>query len=742
MSSKSFIDHLQTSGTDFYNSKHFTESEFMAEKQMEMDILGLTDDSNSDNSDNSDNSNSDNYDNLEDIDNLHNFNETTNKLDKKILESLASSINKEEIILTDSESEADYKTTKLDHGPNSNITSITNVNNNSINKDDNDAQIREIEQYFFSNNSMDTINLNKNNKNTKGSVFASKIYINSDLPQYASYMHLEPSKMDIRFDLLNFIKEFFIIMILHLFLGIDNAMFNVITVDGIISCLIFYTNTVLRIDNSNNLLAKVRLITIDRYIYYLLLFIGVHIVNYVTWYQYSEITRYLASFMICSEIIAQIYKLKSYSKVRQVLYDGYNNLIKKIICKQLAKIVNMFIDKVLNLKIIVKYTDLMNHYHDFDFLVINKFIVTFVLAVIFNHVDKGSLKIPLMIYKNLYMKDNKYKIKDDKKYLTKIINDQKWEKFLDIYTLNRMIRMLIENDNNDNDLSIMINNLLKKILFRVNRVVLCYNVMNITNSLIIGVLAFLLFISNSEKPLRYILNILLFFWLSLITKEKILILILCEICFTIADSKLVIDIVRDTYNFICKIIGIIYNNTRVESIFFSVFLSAFSFFGLNWVSIAIITLINMILFSKFRKCDLNIGKIRAKNDNKSNNDILGITNNMSLSFIKTYLSMMSDQLYFLENNSNFNNENNNKNKDLDNHSINKNSDVIRYILDSIKSNTLFKVLFGNEPLDKSELYRIFGYYFSLLIFGYISKFTTLHIILLPIVIQNVVDIIW
>ena len=68
--------------------------------------------------------------------------------------------------------------------------------------------------------------------------------------------------------------------------------------------------------------------------------------------------------------------------------------------------------------------------------------------------------------------------------------------------------------------------------------------------------------------------------------------------------------------------------------------------------------------------------------------------------------------------------------------------LMKYILNSISSNTLFKVLFGHESLDKMELYRIFGYYFSLLIFGYISKFAALHIILLPIIIQNVVDIIW
>ena len=81
MSSKSFIEHLQTSGTDFHNSGYYTESDFMAEKQMEMDILGLTDESGSDSSNSQNSSGYINENNLDpDLD--PSPDETTNEMDK------------------------------------------------------------------------------------------------------------------------------------------------------------------------------------------------------------------------------------------------------------------------------------------------------------------------------------------------------------------------------------------------------------------------------------------------------------------------------------------------------------------------------------------------------------------------------------------------------------------------------------------------------------------------------------
>lgn len=806
MSSRQYFDQLQASGTDFHNSG-IAETDFLNEKKMEIDILGSTDESISDDESIyrsvaekfntiTNKGNDDNDDNISEPNTI-----TVTEFradvfgsvsDDIIMKSLERSEHKEEIILTDTESEGDdededkpTEVIDLDSSSDSSDVDVVVVARNvtfenikeerermeKIMNSEVEAEIKELERTFARDAGILTSkwdadwerdwgdgNVLTKHKNVhytpsddkgdgkpinRGSIFASRVYTNdTDLPQYASYMHLEPQKAEVRFNLFDLIKEFIVVMLLHLYLGIFNAMFNVITIDGIISCMIFYMGSI-GFQKANNFLDKIRLITIDRYIYYLLLFAGVHVVNYITWFQCPELTRYLASIMICPSIMAQIYQVKAYAKIRQVLYDGYNNLVKRIICKQLAKIINMFIENVLAIDSRVSYVDLMKHYNEFDFVVINKFIVTFILAIIFNHVDKGSLRIPIMIYKNFYMKDADYSIQDDKLYLTTIIEDQRWEKFLDVYTLNRMIRMLIENDEEDADLSAIVMDFLKRQFFRFNRVMFCWSIMSLSRSLLGGILGFMLFVQHSEKRFRYALNVLIFSGISMVTDEKILILFLCELCFPILESKLIFDVTRDVYNSLKKGVINVYENTRAESMFFSILLSSLCFFGLNTIAMGVVICINLILMYRSRNSDLNIGTVRIvkvdkKEDDPNMKSIIDVTRDMSLSGIRNYLSMISG-LTLIENRAPDTKKDNDEGMT---YSINKNTDVFRYITYSIQNNLLYKTMISSDVVDKFDLYRMLAYYFSVLIFGYISGFALVHLLFLPIVIQNIVDIVW
>jgi hypothetical protein len=75
----------------------------------------------------------------------------------------------------------------------------------------------------------------------------------------------------------------------------------------------------------------------------------------------------------------------------------------------------------------------------------------------------------------------------------------------------------------------------------------------------------------------------------------------------------------------------------------------------------------------------------------------------------------------------------------------KNRDILLIIKDRIKNifknNLLINVFNPFKKIDAVDVLRIFTHLFLLLIFGYISKFSTLHVILLPIMVQNVIDII-
>ena len=596
---------------------------------------------------------------------------------------------------------------------------------------------------------------------------------NATLMMYSHYFALDDIKKKFIFIFDDLIKELFVILFIHLFLGIHNAIFNVITIDGILTCIIFYMNYS-GVEDKNNFLLKNRLSTLDRYIYYLLLFCGYYIFNFMTWDNFKFIAMYVASTMICPSIMGKIYDIYSYKKIRQVLYDGYNRLIQKIICKQLSKIINIIIKNVLNINITIGYEDLYPSYNQFSWLIINKFIITFILACIFNHIDKGGMKFPMMIYKNLYMKDTKYSISDDKNYLKKIIEDKQFDKFMDVYTLNRIIRMIISDDSQNSMLSEQVTAFLQKIAFRINRVMVCWTIMSICtsnllimyilnyihvqNSLILGILSFLLFISSSNSPLKYLINTLFFVLISLITDEKILMIILCELCYPIVDSKLLSDVSDDIYQSLKRGFLNLYHRTRLESVILSISLGYMSYMKYNNIGIITVCILNLIvmiraymykelvsgnIFISIKKPDILSGfvesvKLIASSIVLKKTVITPITTNISISDINPHAIESNS----LKNESNVKSIKTIQKKLLDDI---HNKDILLIIKDLIiyifKNNLLINVFNPFNQIPIFEVLRLFAHLFLLLLLGIISKFSLFHIIFLPIIVQNIIDII-
>jgi len=530
------------------------------------------------------------------------------------------------------------------------------------------------------------------------------------------------------------IKEILVVIMLHMLLGIMNALFNVITIDGILSCLIFYMNFI-GIPNERNFLLKNRLNTLDRYIYYLLLFTGYYIFSYMSWFNYSNITIYLSSIMICPSIMDQIYNLKSYKKIHNVLYEGYNKLIQKIICKQLAKVVNLIIKNVLNLNVKINYEDLIPYYDKFSLLIINRFILTFILACIFNHIDKGGMRLPMMIYKNLYLKDSKYKISNDKEYLKKIIDDKNWSKFMDVYTLNRIIRMMMSDDSQNTYLSDQVSMIIGNIVFRINRLMFCWTVMSVTN-LTMGILSFFAFIIETEKPLKYIINTLIYLGISFMSSERLLILILCELSYPIANSKIISDIVNDTYKSVKSGLTSLCYRTRLESVILSLSLGYLSYVSYNKIGIITVCILNFIVM-------MRLSYVKEFKNKK----ISQFSNSRFIQYPVRLLErsgfIKSSNSYIDKNDVDHDHTNNNMS---DNVTHNHDIDILIFIKDKLKellkNNLLIKVFNPFIDIDSESALRLFLHLFMLLIFGYLSSFSFWHIILLPIVIQNIVDLIY
>jgi hypothetical protein len=532
---------------------------------------------------------------------------------------------------------------------------------------------------------------------------------NSMMHSYISTMHLESHiehvKKSLVFTMPNMVKEFILIMVLHMYLGTNNALFNVIQIDGIISSLIWGIDSMGIAEYnflSHNFMKNSRLITIDRYIYYMLMISGYYVTDYLLWYNFSTEMRLITSIMVCPTIMGYVYMNKTYSKVRQFLYNGYNELIKKIVCKQLSKILNLFIDNVLNIEINIKYTDLTPHYSEFDFYVINQFIVTFIIALIFNRLDRGSLKIPLMIYKNFYMKDGKYNIRDDRQYLTQIIKDKNWGKFIDVYTLNRMIRIIIDEDNDDADFTETLRALMKRFVYRFNRIMFCWSVMSVTNNTQLGFAGFLLFTLNAKKPMRYILSTILFILLSAYTTDKILLLIACELFYDIAYSRVINDVIKDIYNSVTNGTIYLYGKSRTESLVVTVMLTTMSCITNNYLYMLIPTMIT------------------------SSTMLYGMYINNGYEDIKVDLledALESDIV------------------DCESHKINENIGFLTKLKNNDTLKIIEKIMLKNRKIGMVVLNR-FAFYFALMILGYISGFALMHVVLMPIILQIIVDILF
>jgi hypothetical protein len=565
---------------------------------------------------------------------------------------------------------------------------------------------------------------------------------NTKLLEYSHYFALECGQEEFELNITDLIKEIIIVLLLHLFFGIHGAIFNIITIDGLITGGIFFMSS-WGVDDQNNFLLKNRLMTIDRYIYYFLLFCGYYIFNHITWYSMTNVATYVASIMICPSIMGQIYSITTYRKIRKVLYEGYNKLIQKIVCKQLCKIINLIIKNVLNLPSKIKYDDLIPFYDQFSWVVINKFIVTFILACIFNHIDKGGMKFPMMIYKNLYLKDNRYNITDDREYLKTIIKDKQWSKFMDVYTLNRIIRMLVTDDAQNSILSDQVTVFLKKLAFKINRIMFCWTIMSISN-LTLGILCFLLFILNSKRPTRYIINTLVFAVLSTMTVERLLVIIMCELFYPIVESKLLGEIFTDTYRSIKRGIANIYYGTRLESIALAVILPLISLSGHQRIGILIVCYVNLIIIYRFLLLDNsdtdNVNRLSSfvrkyslyRIPKKQENEIAHVDRKMDIDIEEleyvVHFDIPVDRM-------------SKKNEDSD-------VDMLIVIRDKLKElfNTNLMLRLINpfamiENIERGSVVILFLNMFGLLLFGSMSNFTPPHIILLPIILQNIFDFI-
>lgn len=419
--------------------------------------------------------------------------------------------------------------------------------------------------------------------------------INDDLPQNNS--HLTESRImicsqymlireDINKNSIHTINKYelfghiLIWLIGSLVLVIPNLLMRIITIDGIIGCMGFYISSIGYTD-SNNFFLKHRLRTLDRYIYYGILIGVYYCIVLCVWIPMWQSIEHLFMIGCVAQIMIYIYKHPIYFKIRTIIADEYNRLIRKIVCKQFAKIINMIIRNVLNTTHQIEYTDLTKYYNDGMLISIGDFTVQFIGACIFNYLDRGSLRLPFILYKNMFLKDRRYRIGNDQKYFEQIVIDRKWEKFMDMYTLNRMIRMLSNGNPNNNFMEQEVNLMVTNMTFIFNRLMFGWTMMSLAHSVVIGIMCNLLFVFNAIKKGRYIMATIIFSLLAQFSEEKLLTLILCNILYPLIESHIIPDILNDLLRRLKSLYLIVKQKTKNDTIYLCCLLVIHSLYDLS-----------------------------------------------------------------------------------------------------------------------------------------------------------------
>lgn len=457
-------------------------------------------------------------------------------------------------------------------------------------------------------------------------------YIESNMLK-SEYFTIADIQNKYDFNFKSLVYELIIYTMISIFIRFHNLniLSYIITIDGIISCIIFYINHYTKYEN---IFEINRLGIFDRYVFYIGVILFDIIISIQTNFNFAYMIRFLSMLLILPTTMTQIYNNYNYKKFRHNIREQIYKIIQRIILKQLTKIINLVIKNVLKSDYILNYEDLIPFYNQFKLSDLGKFFGTIISAGIFNHLDKGGLKLPISIYKNLYMKDKKYKISDDKKYLITILKDKKLSKFTDIYTLNRIIRLLLEDDSDDSILEEQIKKFIDNVQVSFNNIILTWTVLITLNyngfdriynfsSIQFSILFNLIFITNSEKPIRYIANIIIFLSLSYYYGEKLLLLILFELFVPIIESKIITDVIKDISMHTLNIIRLCIDKVYFESITLSIILVFSKIFDFEKLTTTILCIVNCFIMTRMYF--------------SSNNDNIVLHDKFELEHFDTYL---------------------------------------------------------------------------------------------------------
>lgn len=251
---------------------------------------------------------------------------------------------------------------------------------------------------------------------------------------------------------------------------------------------------------------KLRVSVLCKYVYITLLIFSLWIAEFLTWWRVSPI---LYSFGILCTVPLIVEGVSGTERFKGIVNWVYETLIRRTLSKIVSSIVNLIAVRVLKI-------DPMFDRHEFEKIIdsislnngisrFTSFISTFISFSILNYFEIGYFKIFVKLYKKYYYWDKK-RVCDSMEYLRDIFRQRKWNRLLDEYTLDKLIRIYAFNDKSDSDVMRYVKKEIEIFKIKIKEIVCCYAISSLMKRSWLGPLTSLLFIKE-QREIPIILSI-------------------------------------------------------------------------------------------------------------------------------------------------------------------------------------------------------------------------------------------
>ena len=419
------------------------------------------------------------------------------------------------------------------------------------------------------NNSFKMYNANKSidlvYPKTEPSKDINKLVLNQNnlnLNFCSQYLNLNHTEERHQINKIYIMVQIMIIGFLFLLCWSSINIINIFTTDSILSGIIFVLKFYSR--DKNKYILKDCIYQAPytiRLIYYVLLLSLYYVINFVTWYIFSSVLQFVLLIFILPFVIENIIYSYKFKKITKMIYEDVDDFSHFVISKQMTKVITLISQNCLKFDPQFGNDEFKPFVKNISAKMFINFICSFLFASLLHYLEQNGTTVYTAMFRQYYFRQYYFKkeeIKlDNKDYLIDIMKKRDWLKLLDPYTLNRVLQIYLEleNEQDQNYIGKHIKNLIEQLGTSFSKIMVCWTVSSVIKIKCIGTLFYFVFVKSKHTINMYLkIGIISIFTIvSYFSYEQLLHIILCEICTRFMVNKVTRDVVYDGYKHIKQI---------------------------------------------------------------------------------------------------------------------------------------------------------------------------------------------